>query len=77
MFTGFLADVISSAENPCLNYIDQNCVVSSLIQLRNSWRLGPELFFGFLIDNNTLGKLPLVLTHVIFGVLVTLAFEHP
>uniref|UniRef100_A0A2N9INS0 RNA-directed DNA polymerase n=1 Tax=Fagus sylvatica TaxID=28930 RepID=A0A2N9INS0_FAGSY len=50
-------DVISSAENPCLSRDNQSYVVSSSIQLRNSERLGPKLFFGFLISNDTLGKL--------------------
>jgi hypothetical protein len=67
LFTGFLADVISSAENSCVNYINQSCVVSSSIQLKNSERLGPRLFFGFLIGNNILGKFPLIFVHVIFG----------
>uniref|UniRef100_A0A2N9G8E1 RNA-directed DNA polymerase n=1 Tax=Fagus sylvatica TaxID=28930 RepID=A0A2N9G8E1_FAGSY len=44
----------SSAENPCLSYSDQSCVVSSSTQLRNSERLGPKLFFGFLtVEINT------------------------
>uniref|UniRef100_A0A2N9EQZ9 Uncharacterized protein n=1 Tax=Fagus sylvatica TaxID=28930 RepID=A0A2N9EQZ9_FAGSY len=52
------ADVITSEENTCFDHVNRSCVVLSPIQLRNSERLGPKLFFGFLIGNGILGQNP-------------------